>query len=38
VVLIAVLVVWRHRANIQRLQSGTETKLNLRHGSAPPAA
>jgi len=38
VVLIAALVVWRHRANIQRLQSGTETKLNLRQGSAPPAA
>jgi glycerol-3-phosphate acyltransferase PlsY len=38
VVLIAALVIWRHRANIQRLRSGTETKLYLRRGSVPPAA
>ncbi len=30
VILIAALVIWRHRANIQRLQSGTEGKLHLR--------
>jgi glycerol-3-phosphate acyltransferase PlsY len=35
--LIAALVIWRHRANIQRLQSGTESKLNLRRNNAPPA-
>lgn len=38
VVVIAALVVWRHRANIQRLQAGTESKLNPRERSAPPAA
>jgi acyl phosphate:glycerol-3-phosphate acyltransferase len=37
VLLIAAFVVWRHRANIQRLQSGTERKLNLRRSGAPPA-
>ncbi len=38
VILIAALVIWRHRANIQRLQSGTESKLHLRRNSAPPPA
>ena len=38
VVLIAALIVWRHRANIRRLQSGTEGKLNVRRNSAPPAS
>jgi glycerol-3-phosphate acyltransferase PlsY len=38
VILIATLVIWRHRANIQRLQSGTESKLHLRRNSAPPVA
>jgi glycerol-3-phosphate acyltransferase PlsY len=38
VILIAALVAWRHRTNIQRLQSGTESKLNLRRSNAPPAA
>lgn len=38
VVLIAALVIWRHRANIQRLRSGTESKLRLRRNSVPPAA
>jgi glycerol-3-phosphate acyltransferase PlsY len=38
VVVIAALIVWRHRANIQRLQSGTEGKLNLHRSSAPPAS
>ena len=33
---IAALVVWRHRANIRRLRSGTEGKLNLRRGNPPP--
>jgi acyl phosphate:glycerol-3-phosphate acyltransferase len=36
VILIAALIVWRHRANIQRLYSGTESKLHLRRNSAPP--
>ena len=35
--LIAALVIWRHRANIQRLQSGTESKFNLRRSNSPPA-
>ncbi len=35
VILIGALVVWRHRANIQRLRSGTEGKLNLHSGSPP---
>lgn len=38
VVVIAALIVWRHRANIRRLQCGTEGKLNLRRNSAPPAS
>jgi glycerol-3-phosphate acyltransferase PlsY len=38
VTLIGALVVWRHRANIQRLQSGTESKLVLRRNDAPPSA
>jgi glycerol-3-phosphate acyltransferase PlsY len=37
VIVIAALVVWRHRANIQRLQSGTESKLHLRRSTGPPA-
>jgi glycerol-3-phosphate acyltransferase PlsY len=35
VLAIAMLVVWRHRANIQRLQHGTESKLNMRRRDAP---
>jgi glycerol-3-phosphate acyltransferase PlsY len=35
VLAIAALVVWRHRANIQRLHLGTESKLNLRRRAAP---
>lgn len=35
VLAIAVLVIWRHRANIKRLQQGTESKLNLRRRGAP---
>jgi len=35
VLAIAALVIWRHRANIQRLQHGTESKLNLRRRDAP---
>ncbi len=38
VILIAALVIWRHRANIQRLRSGTESKLVLRRSHAPPSA
>jgi glycerol-3-phosphate acyltransferase PlsY len=37
VVLIVALIVWRHRANIQRLQLGTERKLSLRRSNAPRA-
>jgi acyl phosphate:glycerol-3-phosphate acyltransferase len=37
VLAIAVLVIWRHRANIQRLQQGTESRLNLRRRDAPRA-
>jgi len=32
---VAALVVWRHRANIRRLQSGTESKLHLRRSDPP---
>jgi glycerol-3-phosphate acyltransferase PlsY len=35
VLAIAVLVIWRHRANIQRLQRGTESRLSLRRRDAP---
>jgi glycerol-3-phosphate acyltransferase PlsY len=34
VLAIAVLVIWRHRTNIQRLQEGTESKLRLRRRNA----
>jgi len=37
VIVIAAWVIWRHRANIHRLQSGTESKLHLRRNAAPPA-
>jgi glycerol-3-phosphate acyltransferase PlsY len=37
VLAITALVIWRHRANIQRLQDGTETRLNLRRRDAPRA-
>jgi glycerol-3-phosphate acyltransferase PlsY len=37
VIAIAAWVIWRHRANIHRLQSGTESKLHLRRDAAPPA-
>jgi len=37
VLAIAALVIWRHRANIQRLQHGTESRLNLRRRDAPRA-
>jgi len=33
VLAIAALVIWRHRANLQRLRRGTESKLNLRSGA-----
>jgi len=35
--LIAALVIWRHRANVQRLRSGTESKSYLRRSNSPPA-
>jgi glycerol-3-phosphate acyltransferase PlsY len=37
IVVIAGLVVWRHRANIARLLSGSERKLNFGRSQAPPA-
>jgi glycerol-3-phosphate acyltransferase PlsY len=37
IVIIAALVVWRHRANIARLLSGTERKLNFHRRATPPA-
>jgi glycerol-3-phosphate acyltransferase PlsY len=37
IVIIAALVSWRHRANIRRLLSGTETKLKLHRSQTPPA-
>jgi len=37
IVIIAALVVWRHRANIVRLLSGNERKLNLQRSQTPPA-
>jgi hypothetical protein len=36
--LIALLVVIRHRANIQRLLNGTETKFVKKTASAPTSA
>jgi glycerol-3-phosphate acyltransferase PlsY len=37
IVIIAALVVWRHRANIARLLSGNERKLNFQRSETPPA-
>jgi len=37
-ILIAALVIWRHRSNIRRLGSGTERKLVLRRSETPPSA
>lgn len=36
-VLIAAFIVWKHRANIQRLLSGTENRFG-KHTTAPPSA
>jgi acyl phosphate:glycerol-3-phosphate acyltransferase len=36
VILIAALVIWRHRGNIQRLQSGKESKLVLHRSDRLP--
>lgn len=36
-IVIAALVVWRHRANIQRLRDKTESKLKFRRSELPPA-
>jgi len=38
VILIAALIIWRHRANIERLQSGTESKLAQRRSHTRPSA
>ena len=37
VAIIAVLVIWRHRGNLARLVSGTESKLGARGNETPPA-
>jgi len=37
IAIIAVLVIWRHRANMARLMSGTESKLGVRGRETPPA-
>jgi len=37
IAIIAVLVIWRHRANMARLISGTESKLGVRGRETPPA-
>lgn len=38
VCLIALLLAWRHRANIGRLLAGTEPRIGAKRGAAPPAA
>ena len=37
IAIIAVLVIWRHRGNLARLVSGTESKLGARGNETPPA-
>jgi glycerol-3-phosphate acyltransferase PlsY len=37
IAIIAVLVIWRHRGNMARLMSGTESKLKFRSSETPPA-
>ena len=37
IAIIAVLVIWRHRGNMARLLSGTESKLRFRSSETPPA-
>ena len=37
IAVISVLVIWRHRANIGRLRSGTESRLSLRRNDPPSA-
>ena len=37
IAIIAALVIWRHRGNIARLMSGTESKLSFRSSETPPA-
>jgi glycerol-3-phosphate acyltransferase PlsY len=37
IAIIAVLVIWRHRGNMARLMSGTESKLGVRGRETPPA-
>jgi acyl phosphate:glycerol-3-phosphate acyltransferase len=38
VLVLTALVIWRHRANLQRLLSGTESKLRFGRKPAPPPA
>ncbi len=33
---VAVLIFWRHRANITRILNGTEPKIGARKSEAPP--
>jgi acyl phosphate:glycerol-3-phosphate acyltransferase len=37
VILIVACVIWRHKANLQRLAAGTESKLTSRHTAMPPS-
>jgi acyl phosphate:glycerol-3-phosphate acyltransferase len=36
VVVMAALLVWRHRQNIRRLVAGTESRLGQKNASPPP--
>jgi acyl phosphate:glycerol-3-phosphate acyltransferase len=38
IVVLTALVMWRHRANLRRLVSGTESKLSFGRKQAPPPA
>jgi hypothetical protein len=33
----AMLIVWRHRANVRRLLAGQESRIALRKAAVPPA-
>lgn len=35
--ILAVIAIWRHKSNIQRLMTGTEKKFEKKHSAGPPA-
>jgi glycerol-3-phosphate acyltransferase PlsY len=37
VIMLVALVIWRHRANVRRLASGTEHKLASTRDAMPPS-